>query len=81
MLLTLQTRLVFHWSLVECEMGANNAGVGLFAGFKEWGFYWSSTFWGTYSNGDASHSRSVNTSFDNVGMLLKDGLSVRCLKD
>lgn len=60
---------------------ANNAGVGLFAGYKEWGFYWSSTFWGTYSTGDAAHCRSVITSFDNLGMLLKDGLSVRCLKD
>lgn len=71
------------FSLVPGGMrnGANNAGVGLFAGYKEWGFYWSSTFWGTYSTGDAAHCRSVITSFDNLGMLLKDGLSVRCLKD
>lgn len=71
------------FSLVPGGMrnGANNAGVGLFAGYKEWGFYWSSTFWGTYSTGDVAHCRSVITSFDNLGMLLKDGLSVRCLKD
>lgn len=71
------------FSLVPGGMrnGANNAGAGLFAGYKEWGFYWSSTFSGTYSTGDAAHCRSVITSFDNLGMLLKDGLSVRCLKD
>lgn len=61
--------------------GANNAGAGQFSGYKEWGFYWSSTFDGTFSQGDAAHSRFIIDSFLNLGMLLRDGLSIRCLKD
>lgn len=58
-----------------------SAGTGVFSGFKNYGYYWSSTFDGTYPQGEAAHSRFIMNDFVNLGMLLKDGLSIRCIKD